>query len=57
MYAERKGWQLETIHVDLELHKDDESDTGRIARVVSFLASSDGAWVNGQVLRANGGII
>lgn len=28
-----------------------------IARVVSFLASSDGAWVNGQVLRANGGII
>src|SRR6266699_679503 len=31
MYAERKGWQLETIHVDLELHKDDEGDTGRIA--------------------------
>lgn len=28
-----------------------------IARVVSFLASADGAWVNGQVLRANGGLI
>jgi 3-oxoacyl-[acyl-carrier protein] reductase len=28
-----------------------------IARVVSFLAGPDGAWVNGQTLRANGGII
>lgn len=28
-----------------------------IARVVSFLAGPDGAWVNGQVVRANGGII
>ena len=28
-----------------------------IASVVSFLASTDGAWVNGQVLRANGGVI
>ena len=28
-----------------------------IADVVSFLAGPDGAWVNGQVLRANGGII
>jgi 3-oxoacyl-[acyl-carrier protein] reductase len=26
-----------------------------IARVVSFLAGSDGGWVNAQVLRANGG--
>jgi 3-oxoacyl-[acyl-carrier protein] reductase len=26
-----------------------------IAGVVSFLAGPDGAWVNGQVLRANGG--
>src|ERR1700682_1531499 len=26
-----------------------------IARVVSFLAGPDGAWVNSQVLRANGG--
>ncbi|HEX2616966.1 MAG TPA: SDR family oxidoreductase, partial [Flavobacteriales bacterium] len=28
-----------------------------IAGVVSFLAGADGAWVNGQVLRANGGIV
>lgn len=28
-----------------------------IADVVAFLAGSDGGWVNGQVLRANGGII
>jgi 3-oxoacyl-[acyl-carrier protein] reductase len=30
---------------------------GDIASVVAFLAGPDGAWVNGQVLRANGGII
>jgi len=28
-----------------------------IANVVSFLAGPDGRWVNGQVLRANGGVI
>jgi 3-oxoacyl-[acyl-carrier protein] reductase len=28
-----------------------------IAAVVAFLAGPDGAWINGQVLRANGGII
>jgi 3-oxoacyl-[acyl-carrier protein] reductase len=28
-----------------------------IAAVVAFLASPDGSWINGQVLRANGGII
>jgi 3-oxoacyl-[acyl-carrier protein] reductase len=28
-----------------------------IAAVVAFLASPDGAWINGQVLRANGGMI
>ena len=28
-----------------------------IARAVSFLAGPDGAWINGQILRANGGII
>jgi 3-oxoacyl-[acyl-carrier protein] reductase len=28
-----------------------------IAGVVSFLAGPDGRWVNGQVLRANGGVI
>jgi 3-oxoacyl-[acyl-carrier protein] reductase len=25
--------------------------------VVSFLAGPDGGWVNGQVLRANGGLV
>ena len=28
-----------------------------IANVVAFLAGPDGAWVNGQVLRANGGMV
>jgi 3-oxoacyl-[acyl-carrier protein] reductase len=28
-----------------------------IAAAVAFLAGPDGAWINGQVLRANGGII
>lgn len=28
-----------------------------IASVVSFLAGTDGGWVNGQVLRANGGMV
>jgi 3-oxoacyl-[acyl-carrier protein] reductase len=28
-----------------------------IARVVAFLAGPDGAWINGQVIRANGGVI
>lgn len=28
-----------------------------IANVVSFLAGSDGGWVNGQTLRANGGLV
>jgi 3-oxoacyl-[acyl-carrier protein] reductase len=28
-----------------------------IANVVAFLAGPDGAWINGQVLRANGGIV
>jgi 3-oxoacyl-[acyl-carrier protein] reductase len=27
-----------------------------IARVVSFLASEDGGWINGQIIRANGGV-
>lgn len=28
-----------------------------IARVVSFLASPEGGWINGQVIRANGGMV
>ena len=27
-----------------------------IAGVVAFLAGPDGGWINGQVLRANGGV-
>ena len=30
-------------------------EPGDIARIVSFLVSQESAWVNGQVLRANGG--
>jgi 3-oxoacyl-[acyl-carrier protein] reductase len=30
---------------------------GDIAGVVSFLAGPDGGWINGQVLRANGGLV
>lgn len=36
MVADRKGWSLGAIHVDLEFHRDDERSTGRITRVVSF---------------------
>jgi 3-oxoacyl-[acyl-carrier protein] reductase len=28
-----------------------------IANVVAFLAGPDGAWINGQILRANGGVV
>ncbi|MGB1765693.1 SDR family oxidoreductase [Alloalcanivorax xenomutans] len=28
-----------------------------IAGTVAFLVGADGGWVNGQVLRANGGVI
>lgn len=32
-------------------------EPGDIANVVSFLAGPDGTWVNGQILRANGGLV
>ena len=32
-------------------------EPGDIARIVSFLVSEESGWVNGQVLRANGGTI
>jgi putative redox protein len=38
MYADRKGWTLGNVHVDVELHKDTEDSTGSIKRVVSFSA-------------------
>jgi putative redox protein len=36
MYADRKGWKLGTVKVDLEIHKDGEQDTGKIKRVITF---------------------
>jgi putative redox protein len=36
MYADRKGWSLGTIHVDVEIDKTGEDDTGKIKRVISF---------------------
>ncbi|PZR12311.1 MAG: osmotically inducible protein C [Archangium gephyra] len=36
MVAEKKQWNVGTIHVDLEFHKDSAEHTGRITRVVSF---------------------
>jgi putative redox protein len=43
MYAERRGWDLGEIHVDLELYKDAETGKDRITRVVSFSAPLDAA--------------
>ena len=37
------------------LHQLGEPDD--IARAISFLVGPDGGWINGQILRANGGII
>jgi 3-oxoacyl-[acyl-carrier protein] reductase len=31
--------------------------TDDIAAAVAFLAGPDGSWINGQVLRANGGMV
>jgi len=39
MYADRKSWKLGTIHVDVELHKESQEDTGKIKRVISFSES------------------
>ena len=36
MYADRKGWPLGRIHVDLELYKDEQTKADRIARTISF---------------------
>jgi putative redox protein len=41
MFAERKGWNLGEIHVDLEIYKDTTTKADRIARVVSFSAPLD----------------
>ncbi|MGV3619287.1 MAG: OsmC family protein [Archangium sp.] len=36
MVAEKKQWNVGSIHVDLEFHKDSAEHTGRITRVVHF---------------------
>src|SRR5881397_3133598 len=38
MVAARKGWELGSIHVDVELHKD-ATGADRIARSISFSAA------------------
>jgi putative redox protein len=41
MYADRKGWNLGEIHVDLELYKDPTTKADRIVRIVAFSAPLD----------------
>ena len=58
-----KGWVLFPTRDELVATISKMNPLGRlgtpddIARVVAFLAGPDSAWVNGQVLRANGGVI
>ena len=40
MVAERKGWELGSIHVDVELYKDD-GGADRIARAITLSAALD----------------
>ena len=41
MYADRKGWNLGEIQVDLELYKDPVTRADRIVRAVAFSAPLD----------------
>src|SRR3989442_11968233 len=41
MVAARKGWELGSIHVDVELHKDAEGGRDRITRVISLTGPLD----------------
>ena len=41
MVAARKGWELGSIHVDLELHKDAEGGRDRITRAISLTGPLD----------------
>ena len=50
---EEWGWQQFTSGIALERL----SEPSDVANLVSFLAGPDGAWINAQVIRANGGII
>jgi len=42
MVAVRKGWELGTIHVDVELEKDPATGADRISRAISFSAALSG---------------
>ncbi len=42
MVAARKGWELGTIHVDVELEKDPATGADRISRAISFSAALRG---------------
>ena len=41
MVAVRKGWELGSIHVDLELHKDAKGGSDRITRAISLTGPLD----------------
>src|SRR5262249_15444055 len=41
MYAQRRGWELGEIHVDVELYKDAASGADRIARTITFTGALD----------------
>ncbi len=53
--GEKTDEQVEQVKKMIPLGRLGEPDD--IARVVSFLVGPDGGWVNGQVLRANGGVV
>ena len=50
------GWQHGQL-VEPPLEDEPEGHPEDIAHAMVFLAGPDGAWINGQTLRANGGII
>jgi putative redox protein len=41
MVAARKGWDLGSIHIDVELHKDAEGVADRITRIISLTGPLD----------------
>ena len=61
--AEGRGMSLEAFRAQLVAEMGRANPLGRIAEsadvanLVAFLVGPEGAWVNGQTLRVNGGII
>lgn len=53
--ADKSEEQVEAVSKMIPLGRLGEPDD--IARVVAFLASPDSGWINGQVIRANGGVV